>query len=246
MSGRVAPYVRTFFLGLGVVGLSGEGLALEVPPLQAHVMDLAEVVDADSQRELEQKLADYEKASGQQFAILTLTTLEGENIDDFAVRVFEKWQLGSKKKDDGLLIVLSVNDRKVRIEVGYGLEGLVTDALASRVIREIMGPEFIQGAYPQGLSNGLDALFSAAAGQVPADLREPDQVATIRGIPIHVIIFVVFVLLSMLLPRRRRRGFLGGMGGMGGPWISGGGGSFGGGFSGGGGRSGGGGASGGW
>src|SRR5262245_11249614 len=109
-------------LGLALVLWSRPVLALEPPALVARVNDLAELLPADSERSLEQMLADHERKTGHQFAVLTIPSLEGDPLEDFSIRTVEKWKLGHAKTDDGLLLLVVKNERKVRIEVGYGLE----------------------------------------------------------------------------------------------------------------------------
>src|SRR5262245_26200310 len=116
--------------------------ALEVPPLRAHVNDYAQLLDPARSAELEKKLADYEEKSGHQFTLLSLRSLDGDSVEEFSIRVAERWKLGRKGKDDGLILLVVPGDRKMRIEVGYGLEGVIPDAIASRVIRELLTPAF--------------------------------------------------------------------------------------------------------
>jgi uncharacterized protein len=239
--------------------------ALTPPKLGGRVNDQAALLSSAARESLEQKLDAHEKATGQQFALLTVKSLEGDVIEDFAVRVFEAWKLGKKGKDDGLLLVVALDDRKMKIEVGYGLEGVITDAVASRVIRGTLSPAFKSKNYEAGIARAFDALIARAGGEPGA---EPDP-STQPGRPApprfgQWLIFLVFFLLFPFLHFinrgsgfGRRRGpfgggfYGGGLGGFGGGYRSGGGGFGGGGFggggfSGGGGSSGGGGASGGW
>ncbi|MDQ2646538.1 MAG: TPM domain-containing protein [Myxococcota bacterium] len=234
--------------------------ALTPPKLAGRVNDQAALLSPAAARSLEKKLEAHEKATGQQFALLTIKSLEGDVIEDFAVRVFESWKLGKKGKDDGLLLVVALDDRKMKIEVGYGLEGVITDAVASRVIRGTLSPAFKAKNYEAGIAQAFDALIARAGGEPGA---EPEPAAQ-RDQPIpprfgQWLIFLVFFLLFPFLHFinrgsgfGRRRGpfgggfYGGGLGGFGGGYRSGGGFGGGGGFSGGGGSSGGGGASGGW
>jgi uncharacterized protein len=241
------------------------GHALEVPKLEGRVNDHAGLLSADARQRLEQKLAAHEKATGQQFALLTLKSLEGDPLEDFTIRTVEAWKLGGAKNDDGLLLLVVKDDRKVRIEVGHGLEGSITDAFSSRVIRQVITPRFKAGDYPGGIEAGLDALTrheTQGAAQGPAEERPRRR----EGLPIGSLVTVLFFLVPFLIPfwfagrrsggfggrGRRGSGWYGGLGGFGGGFGGGGfggggfGGSSGGGFSGGGGSFGGGGASGSW
>ena len=214
--------------------------ALDVPPLRGRVNDLAGLLDATQAQALEQKLAAYERGSGHQFALLTLPSLEGDSLEDFSIRVVEAWKLGKKGRDDGILVLVAQQDRKMRIEVGYGLEGDVPDAIASRVIHEVMQPAFRSGDFYGGLNQAFDYLMRAAGGE---SVTIPEHRTQRQGAPLSL-----FMLLVIGLVLFRFFGPLGLL--MMGSSLGGGhrysGGGFGGGFSGGGGGFGGGGASGGW
>jgi uncharacterized protein len=246
------PWISTLLLLLVATPARG----LEVPALTGRVVDRAEVLAPEVEQRLAARLAAHEAATGQQFAVLTLKTLDGDSLEDFSIRVVERWQLGKKGKDDGLLLLAVTGDRKVRIEVGYGLEGTITDAVSARVIRDSIVPAFRGGDYAAGIQAALDRLLRIAGGQPDLAPPEPARQAERRQSPVSLLVFL-FLLVPLLLPRligrggRRRRGFWGGymLGGHGGGFYGGSRGGFsggGGGFSGGGGGFGGGGASGSW
>jgi len=226
-------------------------LALDVPPLRGHVNDLAGLLSAGERQALEAKLTSHEEATGQQLALLTIKSLEGQALETYAIDVAEKWKLGRKKQDDGLIMLIAVDDRKMRIEVGYGLEGDIPDAFASSLIREVMQPAFRGGQFGAGIDRSFDLLMARARGEaVPAPQPKPKPKARrVTGLSavVPLIVFGLFFLnLVFGLGRGRRHGpvfFGGGGGGFGGGGFGGGGG---GGFSGGGGGFGGGGASGDW
>jgi uncharacterized protein len=231
---------------------SRASFALEVPELRSRVTDLADVLSVSEERQLTERLAAIEANEGKQFAVLTLTSLEGEAIEDFGIRVVEKWQLGAKGVDDGLLVLVAKNDRRMRIEVGYGLEGAIPDALAGRVIRDVMAPEFRNGNYYAGIDQAVSYLERAAAGEAVSPPRRSNDDAD-DGFPFFAfLIFPLFWLLPLLSRRRSRGAFFtsaalyGATRHHGHRRGFGGGGFGGGGFSGGGGGFGGGGASGGW
>lgn len=227
--------------------------ALDVPALKGQVNDYAGILDPAHAQALESKLATYERATGHQFALLTVPSLEGDVIEDVAVRAFEQWKLGDTKRDDGLLIVVAQEDRKLKIEVGYGLEGAVTDLFAGQVLRDVIAPAFREGRAAEGLDKAFDLLMAKAQG-IEVGVPRP-RARRGSGISAGSVIFIVILILIFSRfgggggGRRRRGGILflpGGFGG-GGGWGGGGGGGWGGGgFGGGGGSSGGGGASGGW
>ncbi len=222
--------------------------AIDVPPLRGRVNDGASLLDPGRAAALEAKLARYEQETGHQLALLTVPSLEGEPIESFAVKAFEQWKLGDARRDDGLLLVVAAADRRVRIEVGYGLEGAIPDAIAARVIREAIVPSFRAGDYAGGIERAFDALMAAGKGEAlgpPVSGGERREVGTLAQV---VAFWVFLVLFSSFGRRRRRRGWVTGVPGgffIGGGGFGGGGGG-GGGFHGGGGGSGGGGASGSW
>ena len=219
------------------------------PAPQGYVNDLANVISADQSQTLEAFLTEVEQKTGAQIAVVTTPSVEGADIDGAAVDLFKTWGIGKKGKDDGILILASIQDHRVRIEVGYGLEAVITDGQSGSIIRQYMTPYFKQGDYGQGLTQGAAAVAQLiAAGEgVTLDGQVAQPVSSGNGgygTLIEMIIFVLFFLLTSIL--RGRRGFYGGSfygGGWGGGGFGGGGGGFGG-FGGGG--SGGGGASGGW
>ncbi len=230
--------------------------ALDVPALTGRVVDSANILQPDAEQRISALLEAHERGSGQQFAVLTVPSLDGDPIENFSIRVVEAWKLGKQGKDDGLLLLVVPKDRKVRVEVGYGLEGDVTDAVSARGSREVMQPAFRRNDYAGGIEQALTTLMQKASGQVPdvpgaaapAPVREPQRGPSF-GVLLFLALFLAPLLLPMLLGRGRgRRG--GGFfifPGIGGGGFGGGGGGFGGGgFGGGGGGFGGGGASGDW
>ena len=231
--------------------------AVKIPDLKMMVNDNAGILTSNQESDLEQLLRNTMSATSAEIALLTVTDLSGLTIEDYSIRVAEKWKLGKKDRDNGILLLVSINDRKVRLEVGYGLEDIITDAKSSYIINTIIVPQFRQGNYYEGIREGL----AAATGLVTSTYEiSSEELAKYQqnqarkkksgGFPVGLIIFILFMILS---GRRGRGGllpwlFLGSMmGGRGGGGRSGGGfgGGFGG-FSGGGGGFGGGGASGGW
>jgi uncharacterized protein len=135
-----------------------------VPALQGRVNDYAGVLDANA-ASIEARLAAQERASGNQVVVLTVSDLGGRDIESYANDVLHAWKLGRQGVDDGVLIVLAVKDRRARIEVGYGLEGTLTDLASSRILRETMHPRFAAGDYAGGMEAGVDAVLAALAGQ---------------------------------------------------------------------------------
>lgn len=134
----------------------------EVPPLKSRVTFEEGTISKDVANEWESLLSDHEKQTSNQFAILVVRSLEGEILEEYSLKVAEEWKLGQRGLDNGVLILLATEDKKVRIEVGYGLEGVLTDVYCKRIIRDIMIPHFKQGDYPTGIRLGLDQLLETA------------------------------------------------------------------------------------
>ena len=137
----------------------------EVPFLTGRVVDNAEILKPATREQLTASLKAHEEATGDQIAVLTVTTINGESVEEYSTRVFENWKLGRKGKDNGVLVVVVPQDRKMRIEVGYGLEGTLTDVAASRIIRNLMTPQFKAGDYDKGVQDGVAAVIGQLEGR---------------------------------------------------------------------------------
>jgi len=140
-------------------------LAADVPFLSGRVVDNAELLTAATREKLGAAMKAHEDTTGDQIALLTVPTIGGESIEEYATRVFEAWKLGEKGRDNGVLIVIVPQDRKMRIEVGYGLEGTLTDVAASRIIRDVMTPRFKAGNFDQGTRDGVLAVIAQLEGK---------------------------------------------------------------------------------
>jgi len=242
------------------------------PVLTGRVVDGANILPADERARLDQKLAALEAQSGRQLVVATLPDLQGYDIADYGYQLGRAWGIGSKEKNNGAILIVAPKERKVRIEVGYGLEGVLTDGMSALIIQQRIVPRFKAGDMPGGIEAGADAIvaqLTLPADQASAAATAADQQAAARqpqGVDPGMVIFVIFVLIFFVLPMLRRafggRRYSAGsalgplivydalshMGGSRGGWGGGGGGwgGGGGGFSGGGGSFGGGGASGSW
>jgi len=224
--------------------------ALDVPPYRSPVTDLGGVLNDQQRQQLEQKILDYRAQSTNEIGVLIVNSLEGDAIENYAKDAYTKWGIGKKGKDNGVLFVMSVTDRKARLEVGYGLEGELTDLESGRIVarNSPMASAFRANDYYGGVNAVIDGIIQAIGGEY-----NPPQSKNAGGHnPVSFVIVMIIGAVVMLL-----RIFGGGMRGgfrgpFGGGWASGGlfsggsGGGGGGGFSFGGGSSGGGGASGGW
>ena len=151
-----------------------------VPPLTAPVMDLTGTLTPDQVAALEAKLRAFERSKGSQVAVLIVRSTQPEAIEQYSLRVAETWKLGREGIDDGILLLVALDDRKLRIEVGYGLEGAVPDAIANRIIDEDISPQFRRGDYYGGVTTGVDRLLRVIDGE---PLPEPELDSPAQGIP---------------------------------------------------------------
>jgi uncharacterized protein len=146
-------------------------LAADVPYLSGRVVDNAEILGAETKQKLTAQLKAHEAETTNQIAVLTVPSLEGESIESYAEQVFNTWKLGQKGKDNGVLVLVAPNERRMRIEVGYGLEGTLTDVAASRIVRNVMTPRFKEGNFDAGVAEGVQAVIGQLTGAEtpPAD-----------------------------------------------------------------------------
>lgn len=251
MRGLMVLSVLAAALTIAVMG-GGAWAQINLPPLTGRVVDLAGVLPPDREAALVARLAAHEQATSNQLVVATVPSLQGYDIERFAVDMFRAWRLGQGDRDNGVLLLVAPTERAVRIEVGYGLEGSLTDAIGDDIIRNRILPRFRDGDLPGGIEAGTDAILATIEGAyTPTPTRQP-QSDDFWPVLLFVVWFLFVLLRSRMAGRhsrigrgyRHRRGpFIGPVGGFGGGF---GGRSGGGGFSGGGGSSGGGGASGRW
>lgn len=187
--------------------IAGAALAqVAVPALKSRVTDLTGTLSAPQKTTIEQRLKAFEASKGSQIAVLIVPTTEPEAIEQYSIRVVDKWKLGREDVDDGALLLVAKDDRTMRIEVGYGLEGALTDATSKRIIAEIITPYFMNGDYFGGIQAGLRAMMKVIKGEpLPAPAREApdDQTGTSPGSTLPGLIFFGFFVGQML------RGMLG-------------------------------------
>lgn len=256
---RAKTFLSILLLSLFLIPSVLQAQDLPSEPV-GHVNDFADMLSRPQQQQLEQKLRNYRDTTTTVIAIAALESLNDISIEETATTLFNDWGMWQGNKDNGVLILIAKQERKMRIEVGYGLEGAIPDVMAGRIIREILSPQFKRGNYYEGFDRATSALIELASGEYTGQLTEKRSSEDSGGMA-DFIIFVLFILFVIYSSARRGGGkkngkrkrrtlgpggfiFLGGGGGFGGG--SSGGGGFGG-FSGGGGfGSGGGGASGGW
>lgn len=230
--------------------------AAAFPPLTGRVVDQANILSPQAEAQLTAKLAALEQANGRQLVVATISSLQGEAIEDYGYQLGRAWGIGRKDVNDGAILLVAPNDRQVRVEVGYGLEGVLTDALSSTILQTSVLPRFKAGDMEGGVVAGADALveqLSLEDGEAKVRAAQAAAEPQTGGGPGLVTIILVAVILLMIFGRGRGRGGRGGgllpwiiLGGLSGGGGRGGGWSGGGGFSGGGGSFGGGGSSGSW
>lgn len=176
-----------------------------VPPLKARVTDLTATLTREQQAGLERMLQEFEARKGSQLAVLMVPTTAPETVEQYALRVAEQWKIGRKKVDDGAILVVAKNDRALRIEVGYGLEGVLNDATASRIIREIIVPRFREGDFYGGINAGLDRMMRLIDGEPlpePARSASADAGGFVQSLPVLLIAALIGgALLRALLGR---------------------------------------------
>jgi len=228
--------------------------SLDIPKLQGRVNDYAGMLSQQEKQELEQTLKSIETNTTAQLVLLTMPSLEDENLEDYTMRVAEEWKLGQEKKDNGVILFVALKERRIRIEVGYGLEPVLPDGRSGTIIRNIITPAFKQGKFFQGFSDAFLAMNSFITGSDSIDQFEQNYAEeaddTFIEIIMIIIIVSVFIFIFVLAGKRSLRSGKGIHWTGGSSWSSSSsssGRSFSsGGFSGGGGSFGGGGASGGW
>ena len=239
--------------------------SLDIPTHTGPVVDLAGAFTQSENAQISASLMQFKRKYGPQIQVVTIPKLQDETIEGFSIKIVDKWKLGSKDKDDGVLLLIATQDRKVRIEVGQGLEGDLPDALAGKIIRAGIIPFFKKGQINAGVLTGLGMIAESIGGELE-NIPAPQMQRKRRsgGANLGYLLFLAFFLFGPMLGRRGRGG-KGGRGGIGASLLSGlllgsilsggrggfggggfGGGGFGGGFGGGGGGFSGGGASGGW
>jgi uncharacterized protein len=256
---RAAAPVTGLVAALCILAAVALAYALTFPPLTGRVVDEAGILDPATTEALEHKLAGFEAKTADQFVVVTLKSLQGTSIEDYGYQLGRHWGIGQKGKNNGVLLIVAPNERKVRIEVGYGLEGDLTDAVSKLIIENAILPRFKANDYAGGITRGVDDIIQV----ITVDPEEWKQRAKQRSDhhppSVDVIIFALMLFVFFYLWRRiiwhsrayppglRRGGWSGGGGSSGSSWSGSSGGGFsGGGFSGGGGSFGGGGASGSW
>jgi uncharacterized protein len=177
--------------------LSSPALALDVPPLKGHVNDYAGMLSPQVLQELEARLTAFEQSDSTQLVVLTIPTLAGENLEEYSIKVAESWRIGQKSVDNGAILLIAKQERKVRIEVGRGLEGKLTDLTSGRIIRGDISPRFKAGDFDGGIAAGVTAIMAVVKGEYttqPRDLTQSRKSAPpILTLFIFLMVAVVFL-----------------------------------------------------
>ncbi len=252
--------LRLLWCAVMALALMGSARAqfVAVPPLTGHLTDQAGMLSADQRTKLEAVLTDYEAKTGSQIAILLVKTTEPEQIEQYSIRVADAWKLGRKGVDDGVLLLVAKDNpsalRRLRIEAGRGVQGVLTDAKSKQILQDVIAPHFRQNQFYDGLVAGVGAiatLLNSEKFPAPPPPVQQQQSASGGGLSLPMILFGIFVLATIFRPRRKsalsrggwgsgatgfilgsalsglsRGGGGGGGGGFGGGGFSGGGGSF--------------------
>jgi uncharacterized protein len=195
---RRSLLVWEVFLVLGLVGVAS---AAEIPFLAGRINDNAGILSAATITRLETLLKDHEDSTSNQIVVLTIASLEGEVLEEYAIRVAQTWGLGQKGKDNGVLLLVARDDRKVRIEVGRGLEGQLTDVVSGVIIRKEIIPAFKDGDYDRGVTAGVEAIVSAIQGAYTADESSEalaEGAAGIVGFLIFLFVVGIFTLVALV------------------------------------------------
>ncbi len=184
-----------FYLASWLFLASSTAFAIEVPQLQSYVNDYADMISPQTKTELENELRAFEQADSTQVVILTIPSLEGEVLEDFSIRVADTWKIGQKNKDNGIILLVAQQERKLRIEVGRGLEGRLTDLMAGRIIDLVIKPRFKRGDFDGGFLAGVHALMDGVRGEFHADerqhVRKTDKISQLLSLLLFGIIMIV-------------------------------------------------------
>lgn len=199
------------FLLLFFINISGFAQDVELPRLSSRVTDLTGTLNAAEINILEQKLQNYESDRGSQLVVVLINSTGEETIEQFSIRLAEAWKIGRKGVDDGVIMLFAMEDRKMRIEVGYGLEGALTDALSKRIITNVITPEFRSGHFFKGIDRGVDVIISAVSGEelppMVQESRSGGKKSIRKLVPVLLIfVFVFTATIKSILTKKIGRG----------------------------------------
>jgi uncharacterized protein len=184
-SASATRWVTWLFVFCGGLSSALSNAQVPIPPLTGHIIDQTQTLTEAQQQQIEASLAAFELRKGSQVAVLLVATTQPETIEQYALRVAEQWQLGRKKVEDGAILVIAKNDRAVRIEVGYGLEGALNDATCKRIIEELISPRFRQQDFEGGIAAGVQRMMRVIEGEplpAPASDKTAEALTDLTGI----------------------------------------------------------------
>jgi uncharacterized protein len=181
---------------LFILALPLQAIALDVPTLRGHVNDYAAMLSPESAQELETTLTDFERSDSTQIVVLTIPTLDGETLEDYSIKVAEAWRIGQKKVDNGVILLIAKQERKIRIEVGRGLEGKLTDLVSGRIIQGEIAPRFKTGDIDGGIKAGVTAIMAVVKGEYTADPRDLGHAKRSMHPNHSIFTFVIFLIVA--------------------------------------------------
>jgi len=193
-------FIRIVTLLAILLAITSVRAEIAIPSLKSHVTDLTGTLSADEITQLEHQLAVFEKTKGSQIAILIVPTVQPYAIEQYAMQVVETWKIGRKGIDDGVLLLVAKNDRVLRIEVGYGLEGVLPDATAKRIITEIITPRFQQGQFAEGIQAGIEAIIGLINGEtLPPPRKTHNSISP--NTPANIENLIIILIFSTVIGR---------------------------------------------
>lgn len=218
---RLAAFITGLLLLVALLAGARAQDLVPVPPLKGRITDLTATLSADQVANLERSLAEFEARKGSQIAVLIVPTTKPETIEQYSIRVAEQWKLGRKQVDDGAILLVAKDDRALRIEVGYGLEGALPDVIAKRITDDIIVPRFKAGDFYGGVDAGVSAMIKVVAGEaLPPPEKQWRPSRNIGGGNLHslfivgiVLVVVVGGILRAIVGRLPAAGVIGGLAG---------------------------------
>jgi uncharacterized protein len=212
MNMTLKKLLNIFLAGIFFLLWASYASALDVPALKGRVNDYGDMLSPSTERQLDAVLGELERTDSTQIVVLTIKSLKGDSLEDFSIRVADKWKIGQKGKDNGAILLVSKNDRKIRIESGYGLEGSLTDLTSGRIIRNVIAPYFKRGDFDGGISNGVYAMIQAVRGEYKGDAKPVrSRGRRASGSSLVPILLMLFIINRMGRVKRPLGGILGGI-----------------------------------
>lgn len=194
---RRRPVFLSLLAGLFLLATTTLAWGREVPAFQGYVNDYANLISPGARQQLTELLSAFDQSDSTQVAILTIDSLEGEDLEGFSIRVVDQWKVGQQGKDNGVLLLVAKQERKIRIEVGRGLEGVLTDLLSGRIIDQAIAPAFRAGQIDQGFINGAQAIIAATRGEFKAGPNARRRTGD-KAPPIVSYLFIALLLVAFL------------------------------------------------